>query len=257
MKRIRMFGLCLVALFAIGALAGVASASAAEPPAFLACVKAPKEGKTYVGHYTSKECTSASEVETGGKYEREEPAPKTPFTGKTKAVTLTVAGKAVKCKKGVASGELLSTQALKETLTFEKCGVNGSSKAPCTTTGSAVGTITSARLTGELQYLNPAETEIGMLLFTFANDIEFTCGSEAIVVDGGVLGSLTNTKKGQTVTFKTVAGKQAPQTYWDEEEEWTKVGSYPLHLFTEPGKAEATLEATDEEGPKGVAAYVE
>ncbi len=255
MKRIRTFGLCLVALFAMGAVAGAASASAAEPPAFLSCVKAPKEGKTYIGHYTSKECTSASEVETGGKYEREEPAAKTPFTGKTKAVTLTVGGKAVKCKKGVNSGEILSTQALKETLTFEKCA--NASKAACTTTGQAAGTIKSALLTGELQYTNPAETEIGLVLFVFGTDFEFTCGAESFAVKGAVQGNLTDTKKGQTIAFTVVGGKQTDQSYFDEEEEFTSVGALPIHLYTEPGKAEATLEATDEDGPKGVAAYVE
>ncbi len=256
MKQLRTLGLCLVAVLVVGALAA-AGASAAEPPAFLKCVKAPKEGKTFTGKYTSKECTSASEVETGGKYEREELAPKTPFTGKMKATTITANGKVVKCKKGVNSGELLSTQAFRDTLEFSGCGVNGSSKAPCTTTGSATGTIKSALLTGELQYVNPAETEIGALLFAFGTDGEFTCGAETIVLRGGVLGSLTNTKKGQTIAFKVVGGKQEHTVYWDEEEEWTKVGALPLHLFTEPGEKEATLETTDEDGPKGVAAYVQ
>lgn len=256
MRKLRTVGLCLIAVFAFGAVAA-ASASAAEPPAFEKCVKAPKEGKKYIGKYTSKECTSASEVETGGKYEREEAAAKTPTTSKFKAATLDASGKVVKCKKGAASGELVSTQALKETIEFSGCGVNGSTKEPCTTTGSASGTIKTGLLFGELQYDNSAETEIGLLLFKTGNVAEFSCKAEAFVVRGSVFGSLTNTKKGQTIAFKVVGGKQELQTYWDEEEESTTIGALPLHLFTEPGSKEATLETTDEEGPKGVAAYVE
>jgi hypothetical protein len=239
----------------VGALAA-AGASAAEPPALLKCVKATKEGKTYIGHYTSKECTTASEVETGGKYEREEPEAKMPFAAKGKATTITAAGKVVKCKKIVGSGEILSTQALHETIEFQKCGVNGSTKAPCTTTGSAVGTIKTGLLTGELEYVNPEETQIGLLLFRFGPSwAEFNCGAEAVVLRGALLGSLANTTKGQTISFKVVGGKQEHKIYWDEEEESTKVGTFPLNLFTEPGEKEATLEMAEEDGPKGVAAY--
>ncbi len=258
MKLIRTLGLCLVAALAIAAL-GAAGASAAEgPPQFKKCIKAEKVGKTYIGKYTSKECTTASEVETGGKYERVE-AESLPFTSKSKAVTIVVAGKNVICKKGVDAGEILSGEAEIVTISFEKCGVNGSTKAPCTTAGEATGTIKSSSLVGSLHWIDPAETEIGILLFkagspnTFA---KFSCGEEAFELRSVLVGAVTNTKKGMTLTFKTSGGKQEHRAEWEEGEEQTGFGeTIPFHLFTEPGKKEATVEMTDEQGPKAVGAY--
>jgi hypothetical protein len=257
-RRIRTIGLCLVAVLAASALA-TATASAAEgPPQFEKCVKAAKVGKTYVGKYTSKECTAASEVETGGKYEREE-AESMPFTSKAKAVTITAAGKVVKCKKAVDAGEILSGEAETVAITFEKCGVNGSTKEPCTTTGQASGTIKTTNLVGTLHWINPAETEVGILLFkaggtnTFTT---FTCKEESIELRSVLVGSVTNTKKGMTFTFKTSGGKQEKRAYWEEGEEQTGFGeTIPFHLYTNPGKVEATVEFTDEQGPKGVSAF--
>src|ERR1700688_198627 len=65
MKRIRIMGLCLVAVFAITA---AAAASASAAPAWYECAKAVKIGKTYTGKYTDKACTTTSPTETG-KYE--------------------------------------------------------------------------------------------------------------------------------------------------------------------------------------------
>jgi len=257
-RRIRTIGLCLVAVLAASALA-TATASAAEgPPQFRACVKAAKVGKTYIGKYTSKECTTASEVETGGKYEREE-VESVPFTSKSKAVTFTVAGKVVKCKKSVDSGEILSGEAERVTIKFEKCGVNGSTKELCTTAGETAGTIKTSSLVGTLHWINPEETEIGILLFkaggtnTFAT---FTCNTESFELRSVLEGSVTNTKKGMTLTFKTSGGKQEKHAYWEEGEEQTGFGeTIPFHLYTNPGKVEATAEFADEQGPKGVGAF--
>jgi hypothetical protein len=245
-------------MFAVTALAA-ASASAAEPLAFEKCVKATKVGKTFIGKYTAKTCTTASEVETGGKYEREEVESGTTFTSKSKAVTITVNGKIVKCKKGVDAGEFLSGEAEALTITFSSCGINGNKKEPCTTEPAAAGTIVTNKLVGELKYVNPAETEIGVLLFKSGAGFpfaKFTCGAEVVELHSILVGSVTNTTKGMTFGFKVSGGKQEHRAYWEEEEETTGFGeSIPFHLITEPGKKEATIEVTDEQGPKGVSAF--
>ncbi len=68
MKRTRVLGLALAAVFALAAIAA-AGASAAQP-IWYTCAKAPKnEAKQYTGHYAGKECKKAEFVATGGKYE--------------------------------------------------------------------------------------------------------------------------------------------------------------------------------------------
>ncbi len=63
MKRIRIVGMCLVAIFALCAI--VASAASAAPE-YKTCVKAPKEGKlTPTGEFSDKACSSPL---AGGKY---------------------------------------------------------------------------------------------------------------------------------------------------------------------------------------------
>ena len=258
MKRIRTIGFCLVAVFAVTALAA-ASASAAEPPEFKTCVKATKVGKTYIGHYTAKTCATASEVETGGKYERAEVESGTTFTSKSKAATITAAGKVIKCKKGADAGEILAGEAESVTITLSSCGINGNKKEPCTTAPAAAGTIVTNKLIGELKYVNAAETEIGILLFKSGAGFpfaKFTCGEETIELHSVLVGTVTNTTKGMTLGFKVSGGKQEHHAYWEEEEEQTGFGeSIPFHLITEPGKKEATLEISDEQGPKGVSAF--
>ena len=263
MKRIRTIGLCLVAIFAISAGAA-ASASAAESPTFKSCVKAAKVGKTYVGKFTSKECTAASKVATGGKYELAEVEEGKPVTVKSKATTLTLKGKVVKCKKDVGKGEILGPEVEFLTLTFEKCGINGSTKAPCTTTGHAPGTIVTNELIGEPKWVNSAETQAGLLVFGLGFEFAvFDCGSGPLKLKSVVIGTATNTSKGITVAFKLSGGKQEKRAYWQEGEEQTSFGEYlPFYLYTTPKEEEetptieeATLEGAEELAPKGVGIF--
>jgi hypothetical protein len=255
-KRIRTLGACLVAIFAIGAVAA-AGASAEGPPTFKSCVKAAKVGKAYVGKFTSKECTLASKVETGGKYELAEVESGTPFTIKSKATTLTVEGKVVKCKKDKGVGQIVASEAEFLTITFEGCAINGNKKEPCTTTGHAAGTIVTNELIGEPKWIDAGETQTGLLVFglefLFA---EFDCGKGPIALKSIVIGTATNTKKGITATFKVSGGKQQQRAYWQEGEEQTNFGEgLPFNLYTNPGEKEATLESAEEQGPKGVGIF--
>src|ERR1700692_567708 len=102
MKHVRMLGLCLVAVFAMSVVVS-ADAWAEGRPEYKRCAKVAKVEKKYTGHYSDKACGVSA---TEGKYEREEVAAGTEYTSKTKAVTINVGGKAVKCKKGVDKGAI-------------------------------------------------------------------------------------------------------------------------------------------------------
>ncbi|HEY2719991.1 MAG TPA: hypothetical protein VGI52_10185 [Solirubrobacteraceae bacterium] len=262
MKSIRTIGLCLIAVFAIGAVAA-ASASAAESPTFKSCGKATKVGKTYIGHYTSKECTAASKVETGGKYELKE-VEGVPVTVKSKATNLTLKGKVVKCKKDKGTGEIAGGEVVFLTFTFEGCAVNGNKKEPCTTTGHAPGTIVTNELIGEPKWINSAETQTGLVVFGLGFEFAiFDCGSGPLKLKSIVVGTATTTKKGVTAAFKVVGGKQEMRAIWEEGEEQTGFGeTLPFFLYTTPKEEEekptieeATMEGTEELGAKGVGLF--
>ena len=69
MKRMKVLGLCLVAMFAFTAL--VASAAFAADPEYMICGKAEKGRESRLGQYSGKVCGNSEFVEAGGqKYER-------------------------------------------------------------------------------------------------------------------------------------------------------------------------------------------
>jgi hypothetical protein len=247
-RNVRMLGLCLIAIFAMSAVAA-ASASAAEEPEYLSCVKAAKVGKTYTGGYNNKTCTEVN-AKSEGKYATKAVASGTKFTSKSKGATFTVDGTVVKCKKDTDAGEFFGGGTIVEEITFSDCGVNGNKKDPCESTGAGAGTIKTNRLSDFLVYLNAEETQIGVILLGTGAWAEFNCGAKSFAVDGTVLGTLENTAKGDTVTFKVSGGHQEHTTLWESGNEETG-----LKLYTEPGEAEATLETTDEQSSKGIGAY--
>ena len=247
MKRIKVVGLCLVAVFALGAVAA-ASAMAAKPavPAYEKCVKAAKVGKKYAGAFSNKECTNAA---AEGKYrlEQVDEKQKLPFTVKSKNTAFKVAGDVVKCGAGKGKGEIAGEfyPAENVTITFAKCDVNGNKKEPCEN-------ITTQPLHGELYYTSKEENAAEILLGrgTFA---EIKCGAKAFVVESEAIGTVKNSKKGQTMTFAVNAsGEQALRYIWEGEHQ---INTFPDTLEYE-GAKEVTLETTLEEtGPKGVGVF--
>jgi hypothetical protein len=236
-----MLGLCLVAIFAISAVAA-AGAYASGRPEYKACGKTPKVGKTYpTGEFSNKECTDPA---SGGKYRLEEVAEGTSFTSKSKATVITADGKTVKCKKDTGAGAILSQFEGTDKITFADCAVNGNKKEPCGTSGS----IETNQLATGLFFVNEDETENGVALIgeegVFA---DFKCGAQTVVVEGIVLGLIANTSKGEKITFAVSGGHQALQDAWFSE------SSIPAHL--ESDGEEATLETTEEQGPKGVGVF--
>jgi hypothetical protein len=252
-RHMKRLSLLLGAVFVLGAL--VATSASAAPLEYRTCVKAAKAGKLYTGKYLDKECTktaSEAQIKEGklNKYESQLAPEEDPYTGKGKAMTLVAAGKTVICKKTVSAGELTTERFTKDTFTFEKCGVNGSTKAPCNSPAAASGTIKTPLLSTGVVFTNPAETQLGVLVTRTGGPIlEVQCGAETIIVKGRLIGSLANNKKGTVYTFATSGGSQALQTFYFEEEEF---GPFTLFTENEEGQTEATLTLTSEQGPKGV-----
>ncbi len=243
MKSIKIAGLALVAVFAFSAIAA-GSAFAEGRPEYKLCAKAPKVEKKYTGEYSDKGCTTEA---TEGKYKLDDVAGGTAFSGKSKASTFTVAGKVIKCKKDVITGEINDQFADTDKITFSGCAVNGNKSEPCGNV--APGTIETAQLSSGLYFVNEAETQAGIALNgeegVFA---EFKCGAETIVIEGYLLGTVTG-GKGITATFAVSGGKQAIQEVWLFES--------PIAVHLESNGEEATLETTEEEKPavKGVGVF--
>jgi hypothetical protein len=197
MKRMRILGLCLVAVFAVGVVSA-ATASAAEP-GWYECAKAPKEGKTYLGKYSDKGCTS--KVESGGKYELQPGVGKgKEFKGKGGKAILhnVIPGKGdikVECGSFKDSGKVAAPNIQFNVVSiFSKCKSLG---APCKTPGGKKETITTEKLAGTLGYLNKAGKVVGADLSNEAKPgsgylAQFECeGAAKVRVFGAVIGQQT------------------------------------------------------------------
>jgi hypothetical protein len=187
MLRIRMIGLALVAVFAMGAVA--AASASAEHLEFGKCVEQAGAGTKYKD-------ANCLEVSATGKFEWVPLAAgsNVPFTATSPAGKLvTVGGEEVNCEKDKAVGHLTGPTTDLATVTFEGC--TGLLGVKCTTAGQAAGTIVSTPLKSLLVWLKTTPPlEAGLLLEpvtppTFAT---FVCGGvETLTVRGSVLVPLT------------------------------------------------------------------
>jgi hypothetical protein len=157
MRPIRTIVICLTAVFAFGAVAA-ASASAAELPEIMQCAKAKKEGKAYLGHYSSKKCEASSyHAEGGQKYELEPwnlPGKKgkaKAFKGKGGGANLEIIGiGGISCASSADTGIFTGPKtAGKILVTFKGCKFEAKE---CTNTGK----------NGEVK-TNPLEALVGYL----------------------------------------------------------------------------------------------
>jgi len=201
MKRMRILGLALVAVFALGVITAV-GASAAEPE-FYECHKEAKvEGKVH-GNFSDKTC-STSEPKEEGKY-RLQPGigKKHVFKGKGGVATLNTPKleNEVACGKFKDVGENTSpTTQGKIVASFGKCESLGKK---CESPGAGPGNIVTNNLVGKLGYINKAKKEVGVRLSPETGTLlaEFNCEGLEIKTSGAVFGRMT----GQVNTFsKTV-----------------------------------------------------
>jgi hypothetical protein len=207
MKRIKMMGLCLVAVFAMSVVASsVASAVTYEQPVFY--------GKAAVG----------STVGTVG------------FTGTLTEASLETASKSVvKCTGGTAAGEVTGpTTTVNNTTTFTGCTLSGFA---CES-GATAGVIKTEVLKGTLGQI-ATSGKVGLRLFNEAEGAgkhpghhlaKFSCDGGATPVDvtGSVIGELSGAAGGLTggtgvkegkfgttmkLTFAQTLSKQAIQKF--------------------------------------------
>jgi hypothetical protein len=195
MRRMKMMGLCLVALFALTAVA-VSSASAAEP-AFYECHKL--TAKPYTGKYTDKACTkeaTAEEKAAGkkNKYELQEGigAKGKGFKGKGGKATLhtPAVGGEVTCKSFGDSGNITTpTTEGKVISEFKTCESLGKK---CSSPGAKAGLIKTNPLKGVLGYINKGKKEVGVALSAETGSVlaEFNCEGLEIVTTGSVIGTI-------------------------------------------------------------------
>jgi type 1 fimbria pilin len=190
-------GLCLVAIFAMGALTAV-SASAAEPE-WAECAKAPKVGKTTpTGEFSDKNCSLGV---GGGKYLLKSGIGKgKKFKGKGGVSILHNKGpfgdNKVECQMSSDEGNIEAPNIEKEIkVTFKKCTGLGH---PCTSAGAKSGEIKAGPYKGELGYIK--NNEEGKIVGVDLNNettpggvmAEFSC----VVVNVQVVGSAIGVQAG-------------------------------------------------------------
>ena len=247
MKRIRIVGLCLVAVFAMSAVIAASSASAAFPQ-FTACAKVVVKES---GQWNNKECTipskhvvKAKPVEGSYELESWEHLKKKTLSGKNGVSTLlsyipeseaefwkggTVVG-TVTCKNAKSTGEITGEKTTTTTVTFAGCTSEGKK---CTSLQALekVGDIT----TNKLETVMGFESGPGSRVITevraddgsegVGNQAEFNCQGTEISTNGTLLGVNTgninkiqkegtttfaaNAKNGQEVVFAEVPNASA------------------------------------------------
>jgi hypothetical protein len=252
MRRIKMMGLCLVAVFAIAAVA-VSSASAALPE-YKVCAKAEKVGKVYNGKYNDKLCTSEN-GKSEGKYELKgwEAAKKFALKGKNGVSTLdsyipesesepwkggTVAG-VVTCKSGKSAGEITGPKTATITVEFKTCTSEGHK---CTSPGQKAGVIKTKLLSATLGYINKEAKTVGSDVEAADKGVsaEFSCEVLEIVTVGSVIGvnsgNINKISKEGTQTFN-VNAKGGQEVVFGEfpENPITGPAHFLLSKITPPG----------------------
>lgn len=180
MKRMRIVGLCLVAMFALSAVVA-STAFAEEHPEFMICGKVAKVGGKYTGKYSSKTCgpkEATKEEQEAGKKNKYERVPYTSAKKKTykaknkgepkNAIVNPLTGGPSKpaedkgdteCKKEAVVGEVTSATTEKWKTTYSSCKGLGT---PCNTKGQKAGVIVTNELEATLVYLNKEHTEVGL-----------------------------------------------------------------------------------------------
>jgi hypothetical protein len=268
MRRIKMMGLCLVAVLAVAAVA-VSSASAALPE-YKTCVKAAKVGKEIpTGEFSDKNCSVKA---AGGKYKLGSfsEAKKLGFKGKNGVSTLdsyipenestpwtggTVVG-VVTCKSGKSEGEITGAKTSTVTVEFKTCTSEGKK---CTSAGQKAGTIKTALLSATLGYTSSKAVGSDVEAVSHGASAEFSCEGLEIVTVGSVIGvnsgNINTFSKEGTQTFN-VNAKGGQEVVFGEFPESPITGSahFLVSKITPPGvelpsgqKTVSTLKGENEE----------
>jgi hypothetical protein len=192
MKRIRIMGLALVALFA---MAAVAAASASATPTYYECAKVAKVGKFFTGGYNNSTCTEAN-AKHEGKFELKEGLAKgKEFKGTGKAATLHTpsAGGEVKCAASKDAGYAIEHGQDKVVVTFTGCVGLGKKCTSTTPKAKKAGEIVTNDLVGKLGYIHTSPVVVGVSLTGEGGlpSAEFSCEGLEVVTTGAVIGEIS------------------------------------------------------------------
>jgi hypothetical protein len=213
MKRSTIVGVAVAAAFVLCAVA-VAGASGAEP-AYLACGKAAKSGKTYTGRYNNKTCSELS-AGSDGKYELTAPKFPAKVKGTIGKVDIYLYAPMTKkleghfeCTGGKESGALTSSREGTLAVSYSGCKATGSLAGPCGSPGKKSGEVVSEALASRLIWLNEGETEAGIELQAAATGGDLTkvvCagGAETAELLGTMIADVAptvGTSKDETIAF--------------------------------------------------------
>jgi len=265
MRRIKIAGLCLVAVFAVS-VAMAASASAVTGPEYGRCIKAPTKALT---NYDSAKCIKFASEDPGteaeklkkGNYEWTKTILKPGFTVALKPTTIATlenkSGTKVTCKKLTGKGEYtgLTTEIVTETV-FSECESGG---IKCNSTGDPAGVIKVKELGGELGVISTGvpvtKSKVGTVVFpkggtptSKSEFVFFACaGVLTAKVHNSVISPITANamKLIATVKFSGAKGVQKPQKFEGGANNFleTSFSGAPL----EPSSQVATTLVTNEE----------
>jgi hypothetical protein len=184
LKRLRIIGLCLVAIFALSAVG--ASSAMAEHLEVGKCKSVAKTGK-----WEDSNCTKAL---AEGNFEWEALKANVPFTSTSGVKKLISGAGTIECKKDKNVGELTGTMTDTVQITFEECTTLGG-LVSCSSSGAGSGVIKTNTLESKLSWLKrAAPMTVGLDLAPKAPATEFTaftCLTENIRVGGSVIGAIT------------------------------------------------------------------
>jgi hypothetical protein len=233
MRRIKIAGLCLVAVFAMGAVMAT-SAFAVTGPEFGRCIKAPSKALT---NYDSAKCIKFASEDAGteaeklkkGNYEWTNTILKPKFTVSLKPTTIATlenkSGTKVTCKQLKGKGKYtgITTEEVNETV-FSECESGG---IKCNTAGDGTGVIKVKELEGELGIISKAVPEtkdkVGTVVFpkggtptSKSEFVFFSCaGVLTAKVHNSVISPITANamKLVATVKFSGAKGVQKPTKF--------------------------------------------
>jgi hypothetical protein len=211
MKRTKVLGLALVAVFAISAV--VSATASAVLPAFFHCSQVAKGTGTYPTKVACEKKEKAGEEPREWSITEVVAGSKIKFSTKGGTATLKAAGNTVECEESVTPNEDEITgpkSVTSKAVKFKGCH-KGTTE--CKSTGAAAKEIVTKPLVGEIGYLSSSAKTVGTKLApspagTF---VEFTCGTASTTVEGCVVGQDKNVNELTTTSkliYKELEGHQ-------------------------------------------------
>ena len=215
MRRMRVIGLCLVAVFAMSAM--FVSSASATAPEFGRCIK---KAKAEGAGFSDAGCLKA--VGTAAKFEWTNTLAKNKFSASSATLSTleTVGGTKITCKTEKNAGAEYTGEKTVGKIVAEFAGCE-TSKIACNSTGNGSGEITTFALKGLLGYekkeveLSKSKLEVQLSAESTPLIAEFTCSTIHVEVKGCVAHPISAGKMLLEATEKFTAskGEQKPDKF--------------------------------------------